>query len=207
MLEISLNNEFHHPLAIITTIGLTSLIYCETIDILAGNKAFLSGLFERNRIKTLRSVLADKSLDWYIRKVASDQLDSIAYEYATGIRARKEIQQRIVYCVRSAKGRLEYSDFRKALPWLQITPASDLEVRKIGLGDKIIQFYWLIMIGMALLFAYHLFGSLVSENLSSGRAFHLCIAIAFQVATIFAYAYQMSRLNSARKIAREINTS
>ena len=68
MLEIPLSvpNEFDHPLAVITTIGMMSLVYCQMTYILNGNGIFLGNLFERDRVKVLRRVITDKCLDWIL---------------------------------------------------------------------------------------------------------------------------------------------
>ena len=138
MLSILLPSEFNHSLVVLATIGLSSLICCEIVDTSVGNKAFLSGLFERDKIKGLKLILAAESVNREIKRQAQNQLDSIAYKYTTGIKADKVIQGKIIDCVKLSKGRLDYCDFKKALPFLQVAHSGDLKVREIKLRDRLI---------------------------------------------------------------------
>ena len=187
-----------------TAIGLSSLIYCEIADILNGNKYPLIGLFERDERENLSIVLAEELVSPEIKRLAQDRLDSIAYRYATGIAAEKIIQEKIIDSYHSAQGRLDYSDFKKALAFLQVDLEGKLKVKKISWLDSIAQFYWFVLIGATLVYTYYLFSNLIILQLPSSRQIHLILVITLHVKMIFGFVFRASILNSARKIANEM---
>ena len=204
MLENFPSVEFDHPLILVTAIGLSSLIYCEIADILNGNKYPLFCLFERDERENLSIVLAEELVSPEIKRLAQDRLDSIAYRYATGIAAEKIIQEKIIDCYHSAQGRLDYSNFKKALAFLQVDLEGKLKVKKISWLDSIAQFYWFVLIGATLVYTYYLFSNLIILQLPSSRQIHLILVITLHVVMIFGFIFRASILNSARKIANEM---
>lgn len=187
-------------------IGLASLICCKTINILKnGDKYPLIGLFERNEKKELLIMLADKSISPKIEKLVRDRLDSIALKQVTGIVAEKTFQEKIIDCYDSAQGRLNYNDFKKALTFLEIDKLGKLKIREISWLDRAWQFYWFVLTGATLICTYQLFFTLISVQLSFSRQIHLILIIILYVAMIYSFVHRGFILNTAIKIAKEIN--
>ena len=192
-----------YPLSWISIIGLLSLTYSEILSILKGNKNPLAKLYEHRDKEKLSIVISEELVSLEAKKLAQDKLDAIAYRYITGITAEKLIQKKIVDCHRSACGRLDYNDFKKALAFIKVNCEGELKVRDIRLLDKVARSYWLFLSGTTFIHIYYLWSDLFTVQLSYLEQIYLILAIILHFTMIYSFIFQASTLRSVKKIEYE----
>lgn len=201
------HNGFDSKLLFIPLISIISFMYCLIKDLVIEDQYKLIYFFDKKEIEKLRAILAKEWVSSEIKRIARDQLNSIAYRYATGIKAEKIFQEKIVKYYELAAGRLDFDDFQKALSLLNIDRDGRLTVRKINRFDYVIRIYWVILTGLILIFNLYLFSNLIFLSLSVTEQIHWGLIIVFNSVMFLSFRSRIFRLSSAKKIRDEIKNN
>lgn len=199
-------NSFNYILSTITILTFSSLILSEIADILMGNKGFFFFPSDRNRVKILRAAIADNSLSQKAKVAATQELETIAYRYTTGIKADKVILEEIYHLVQSSNRNINYHDFKNALSYLKISNRGNLELRKINLFDFLVFLYWMLMVLITLPLIPYLFISLIASETSLSTSLYLSLIIAIETLIIFMSSWRISKFLAVLKISKELRS-
>lgn len=201
------HNGFDSKLVFIPLISIISLIYCLIKDIVIEDKYQLFYFLDKKEIKKLEEILSDEVISPRQKRLTRDKLNSIAYRYATGIKAETVVQEKIVEYHELAQGRLEFDDFKKALSFLNIDRNGILIVREIKLFDYITQGYWIALTGLIAIFNLYLFSNLIFLPLSVAEQIHWGLILVFNSVIFLIFRSRISILSSVRKIRDEIKNN
>ncbi len=115
--------------------------------------------FNNRELSRLKELLADENISEKAKITLKDKIDLIAYQEITGIKINNiDLQNQIIQHFKLAKGRLKYSDFKRAALFLQIKKNDIFEVRKPYWHEKIAYIYFsLLSIFAFILFSFSLF--------------------------------------------------
>lgn len=94
---------------------------------------FLDRISKR-RLLLIKEFLGDKGVNGTTKDAVQEELNSQAFQYATGIRTNRDVREKIINIYKITNGRISYSDFRRAYRFL-VNQNGKLSIR-INLFDR-----------------------------------------------------------------------
>ena len=164
--------------------------------------------FNRRELLRLKELLADENISETAKISLRNRIELIVSQETTKIKINNiYLQEQILRYHRLAKGRLKYSDFKRAASFLRIDSNDILGIRQPYWYEKAAHIYWtvssiFIFIVFSLFLAVFIF---LSATIRIKLAL-LILIISFGV-MFFTLSYQASLLPAAKKIKDEIDNN
>lgn len=161
--------------------------------------------FSKRKLTVLKDFIGEKSVTGSTKEVVQEELNSIIFQYATGMKVDKRLRERIIDLYESTNGRLTYVDFQRYHLFLRVRQDGSLGVREFTLLDKGIHYFyhaasWFFWFLTALLVVILIFFPI--NELRFQLAIFLYAPLFF-ISALFALS-QTFPLSTARKIKDEI---
>ena len=164
--------------------------------------------FNRREFLKLKKLLADEHISEKAKITLRNKLELIAYQKTTGIKINNfYLQEQIIRYHQLAKGRLKYSDFKRASSFLRINSNDILEIRKPYWYEKAAHIYWTVSsIFMFAVLSLFLAGFIFLSTTIKIKLAFLIFIISFG-AMFFTLSYQASLLPAAKKVKDEVDNN
>lgn len=161
--------------------------------------------FSKRKLTILKDFVGEKGVTGSTKEVVQEELNSILFQYATGMKVDKRLRERIIDLHKSTNGKLTYLDFQRARSFLEVRQDETLGVRKSTLLEKGMYYFshvasWFFWFMTAMLVVILVF--LPINELRFQLAIFL-YALLFFIFALFALSQTFS-LSTARKIKDEI---
>lgn len=162
--------------------------------------------FSKRKLTVLKDFVGEKGVTGSTKEVVQEELNSILFQYATGMKVDKRLRERIIDLHESTSGRLTYVDFQRARSFLEVRQDGTLGVRKFTLLDKggyylcyvASWFFWFVTAMAVVMLIFFPINELRLQ-----LAIFLCAPLFFILALlIFSQTFPLS---GARKIKDEIH--
>ena len=164
--------------------------------------------FNQRELLRLKELLADENISEIAKISLRNKIELIVYQEITGIKINNiYLQEQILRYHRLAKGRLKYSDFKRAASFLRIDSNDILGIRQPYWYEKAAHIYWtvssiFIFAVLSLFLAVFIFFSATIRI----KLALLILTISFG-AMFFTLSYQASLLPAAKKVKDEIENN
>lgn len=161
--------------------------------------------FSKRKLTILKDFVGEKGVTGSTKEVVQEELNSILFQYATGMKVDKRLREVIIDLHKSTNGKLTYVDFQRAHSFLRVRQDGTLGVREATLLDKGMYYYshvasWLFWFMTALLVVILIFFPINDLRLQLAIFLY---ALLFFIFALFALS-QTFPLSRARKIKDEI---
>lgn len=87
-------------------------------------------IISKRKLLVLKYLLKENGATGKAKKIVQEQINCISISHATGIKADKCLQEKVIDLHKFANGRLTYPDLRKTLPFLEVGSTGIVEVRR-----------------------------------------------------------------------------
>ena len=149
---------------------------------------FLNQLYSQ-KLSTLQALLEEKGASGKTKDLLQEQINCIAFKYATGIKAERKLREEIINLHEKANGRLTYLDLRRAYRYLCLDKYGSLKIRKIQKLDWGV--HWLSLVASKVILGFSFFFPAISlfyqdqVELANQVAILLLFLILFATAVFF----------------------
>lgn len=161
--------------------------------------------FSTRELTNLKNIIADENISKTEKTLLREKIKLINYQKRTGIKTNNiYIHEQIIEYYRLARGRLRYSDFKKAFALLKIDENDVLIIRDPNIAEKIAHIWFIIsstfFLGIILLLLTALIYFLISIQQQIFLFLSIiCLGIIFVV-----FADLTSLIPAAKRIKNEI---
>ena len=171
--------------------------------------------FSKRELTNLKELLADENISEKAKIALREKINLIAYQKTTGIKTNDiYLQEQIIDYYRLSKGRLRYSDFRRAFALLKIDDNDILIIRNPNIFERIAHIYWtissifffcvIVSLTIILLYSYRI--SILQQilvALSIEQISIFLLIICFSI-ILFFFLYQASLIPTGKRIKNEL---
>lgn len=161
--------------------------------------------FNKRESSKLKELLTDENVSEKAKITLRDKLDLIAYQKITKIEINDVfLQEQIICYCKLAKGKLKYSDFKKAVSLFKINDDYILTIRKPDWYERLFHVVWVILsVCVFILFSWFIFVLVYFPSDIQLKIVLLILTIGLG-AMFFAFMNLASFLPAAGKIKNEI---
>ncbi len=164
--------------------------------------------FNKRELTRLKELLADDNISENAKITLRNKLDLMAYQKTTGIKINNiYLQEQVIHYYKLAKGRLRYSDFKRAALFLSIDSNDILEIRQPYWYEKVAHIYWTISSVFLFIILSFFIVVFVYFSIPIKLKIALSIFIFSLVTMLLTFMYQASLLPAAKRIKKEIENN
>lgn len=158
--------------------------------------------YSKRNLVILSDFLEKNYVTEQTKNILQEKINSILFNYATGIKAERILRQKILTLYESAGGSLTYKDLKRAKPFLIEDDNGELVIREFTIWDKIEFYFKSILSGFFMLIFTLLSVILIYLPVEPLTQLILLIyALLFFVLSVFLMSLTFP-LSAARKISR-----
>ena len=164
--------------------------------------------FDERELNKLKELLADENISENAKITLRNKLELIVYQKTTGIKINNiYLQEQVIHYYKLAKGRLRYSDFKRATSFLRIDSNDILEIRQPYWYEKAAHIYWTISSVFLFIIISFFMSILVFFSMLIELKIVLFVFIFGLIAMLFTFAYQASLIPAAERIKKEFKNN
>ena len=168
---------------------------------------FIDKLSQRE-FSRLKELLVDENISKTAKISLRNKIELIAYQRITGIKINNiYLQEQVIHYYQLAKGRLKYSDFKRAASFLRIDENDILIIRPPYWYEKIAHVYWTVSSIFIFVILSLVFTTFIYFSMPIWTRLTLLIFIIGFGAIFFTFLYQASLLPAAKRIRNEIENN
>ena len=164
--------------------------------------------FDKRELIKLKELLADVNISKNAKITLRKKLDLVAYQKTTGIKINNiYLKKQVIRYYELAKGRLKYSDFKRATSFLEIDSNDILIIRPPYWYEKIAHIYWTISSAFLFTIVSFFIAILIFASISIRLKTAFLIFIFGLIVLLFTFSYQASLVPDAKKVKQELENN
>lgn len=164
--------------------------------------------FNKRKFTRLRDLLDDENISENVKRSLQDKINLIAYQKITGIKTNNiYLQEQIIQYYKLSKGRLKYSDFKRAFTLLKIDSNDILTIRIPNIYERIFHIYWIFASILTFVFFSFLLVVLIYFSMYIRQKIGIFMMIVGSGAMLVTFAYQASLIPTAKRIRDELKNN